>query len=266
MRKVILPWIPLTMAILLCVPAAWSLRPVDVPQDELVGVEHLTPAANAKLPRRVPRYVYFENSGSGSVVLDPELSKPMASDDSGFRFPDDPAGTLLAKALSPAEMRPITERTTEPRPRPSSPRVEAPLLPLPPCHTDLPRVAIADSHTAQPPLVMEEVFFVTFAETLLPAVVALEAAARVRVPSVDVNKSIPLPILAKPSPDRAPLDDATIEASNAAALSGTVSARTKPAPFLKLTLPDPFENRKPVAPAVTPPEDVPNTMPSLPKR
>jgi hypothetical protein len=264
MRKVILPWIPLTIAVLLCIPAALWLRPTDGARVELVGDEPSPPPPNVRLQPKARHVGYWELWGSRSGASDPELSKPMASDDSGFRFPDDHAGTLLAKALSPSEMRPIADPTTQPRPRPDS-RVEAPSLPLPSCHTDLPRVAIADTHTAQPPLVMEEIFFVTHAEALLPAVVALEAAARVRVPSVDVNKPIPLPILAKPSSDRAPLDDATIEASNAAALSGTVPARTKPAPFLKLTLPDPFENRKPVAPPVTQSEDVPNTTPRLPK-
>jgi hypothetical protein len=86
-----------------------------------------------------------------------------------------------------------------------------------------------------------------------------EAAGRVRVPSPDVNQPPPLPVLAKPLPDRAPVDDVTGAASSAAVQSGTVPPRTKAAPFLKLTLPDPFENRKPVAPPVTPPEEVPNT-------
>jgi hypothetical protein len=92
------------------------------------------------------------------------------------------------------------------------------------------------------------------------------AEKRVRVPSVDVNQPIPLPMLAKPSADRAPLDDATGEASNAAALSATTPERMKPVPFLKLTLPDPFENRRPVAPPLTLSEDVPNTSPRVPSR
>lgn len=92
------------------------------------------------------------------------------------------------------------------------------------------------------------------------------AEQRVRVPSVDVNQPIPLPILAKPSADRAPLDDATTEASNAAVLSARTPERTKPMPFLKLTLPDPFENRRPVVPPLTPSEEVPNTTPRVPSR
>jgi hypothetical protein len=91
-------------------------------------------------------------------------------------------------------------------------------------------------------------------------------AARIHVPSMDVNKPMPVPILAKPLPDRASVDDITSDASNAAAVSATMPERTKPAPFQKVTLPDPFENRKPVAPAVTTSEQVPNSTPSLPKR
>jgi hypothetical protein len=93
----------------------------------------------------------------------------------------------------------------------------------------------------------------------------LTKPGRINVPSADVQKPAPLPVLAKPSPDRASLDDPTVEASNAATPSGTVPARTKPAPFVKMSQPDPFENRKPVAPPVTLTEDVPNTTPRLPK-
>lgn len=91
-------------------------------------------------------------------------------------------------------------------------------------------------------------------------------AARVHVPSMDVNKPMSVPILAKPLPDRAPVDDVTADASNAAAISATMPQRTKPAPFQKVSLPDPFENRKPVAPAVSSSEQVPNSTPSLPKK
>jgi hypothetical protein len=106
----------------------------------------------------------------------------------------------------------------------------------------------------------------------LSLVIALTAAAglyrdapeRIRVPSVDVTRPAPLPTLAKPLPDRAPFDDVTSPLSNPSSGSNAMPARTRPAPFLKLTPPDPFEHRRPVAPPVTPSEEVPNTPPRLP--
>jgi hypothetical protein len=254
MRNAVFAWFVPMAALLLSVALTGCGKGELTPRDAAPQCEESAPPSG---------YVsgIFNAGGGVPVEHDP---KPETPEDPSFRFPDDHAGTLLAKVLPPSEPPRVVERTTQPRPHPGAQRVEAPGLPLS-SHTELPHVAIASKQAPQPHLVMEEVFFITHAETLLPAAVALEAAARVRVPSVDVNQPIPLPILAKPASDRAPLDDATIEASNAAALSGTVPARTKPAPFLKLTLPDPFENRKPVAPPVTQMEDVPNTTPRLPK-
>jgi hypothetical protein len=251
MRIVVLPLFALLMAVSGCGKA--ELAPRDAaPKFDVAAPPSVDSAAQC-------------NAGE-ELVLQKEEPKPSSSEDPGFRFPEDHAGALLAKTLPPSELRPVIERTTEPRQRPGSPRVESPSLPLPPCHTDLPRVVIVSKHTTQPHPLMEEAFFLTHADALLPTAIVLEAAERVRVPSVDVNKPMPLPILAKPLSDRALFDDVTTDASNAAALSGTMPTRTTPAPFLKLTVPDPFENRKPVAPPVTQSEDVPNTTPTLPKR
>jgi hypothetical protein len=47
-----------------------------------------------------------------------------------------------------------------------------------------------------------------------------------RLPSIDVETPLPLPILAHPKNDRASLDDATMEASQAAALARVRPHRT----------------------------------------
>jgi hypothetical protein len=65
-----------------------------------------------------------------------------------------------------------------------------------------------------------------------------------RLPSIDVETPLPLPILAHPKNDRASLDDATMEASQAAALVRVRPRRTEPVPFAPLNLPDPFENAR----------------------
>jgi hypothetical protein len=66
---------------------------------------------------------------------------------------------------------------------------------------------------------------------------------RLRVPSLDGNKSVDLPPMAQPLPDRAPVTDPTLSASREAVLSAAMPARKKPAPYLRVTLPDPFEHR-----------------------
>jgi hypothetical protein len=79
-----------------------------------------------------------------------------------------------------------------------------------------------------------------------PASMKLAAGPKVAWPSPDVNQPIPLPILARQVTDRASLDDPSGDASHAAALAKRVPDRTTPAPFLKLTIPDPFEHRNAV--------------------
>jgi hypothetical protein len=86
-----------------------------------------------------------------------------------------------------------------------------------------------------------------------------------RIAAPDVNQPAPLPILATPQPDRAPLTDVTSESSRAAALSGALPSRVTPAPFVRQQIPDPFEHQKalrlrsPIAedsnppPTITPP-------------
>ena len=64
----------------------------------------------------------------------------------------------------------------------------------------------------------------------------------VQLPAADVNKPLPIPVLGQPKQDRAALDDTTLEASQAAALSKLRPRRTGPVPFAPVNLPDPFEN------------------------
>src|SRR5262249_53072978 len=77
-----------------------------------------------------------------------------------------------------------------------------------------------------------------------------------RLPSPDVNRPVALPPLAQPVLDRAALDDQTSAASLDAALAAPVPQRSAPAPFLRLTLPDPFEHRQTVKLRAIPPEDL----------
>ena len=161
-------------------------------------------------------------------------------------FPDDAGGRLLAKMLPPREPDNLRlSRPEVPRPVAASIRMDPPDLPLPPNQTAMPRLpAPARGSPLWPRLVLEESLG-GWPETLvLPQQQALPDTGRVRVPSEDMNQPLPLPILAQPVPDRAALDDPTADASTAAALATPLPMRITPAPFLKLSLPDPYDHRR----------------------
>jgi hypothetical protein len=62
-------------------------------------------------------------------------------------------------------------------------------------------------------------------------------------PSRDLNQPVDLPVLATYKLDRASLDDPTMEYSVQQAQGGDLRQREKKAPFVRVNLPDPFENR-----------------------
>src|SRR5262249_51795249 len=101
---------------------------------------------------------------------------------------------------------------------------------------------------------------------ILPQLPSLPDGDRVRVPSVDVNQPIPLPMLARPVADRAPLDDPTADASAVAALAAPIPSRTTKAPFLKLTLPDPYDRRRSETPTSAESSEFPVGTPQTPRR
>src|SRR5439155_14953385 len=77
-----------------------------------------------------------------------------------------------------------------------------------------------------------------FALPRLPESPHLPAGPRLRVASPDVNQPIPLPVLGQRAPDRAALDDPTVDVSLALALAISPPLRLVPAPFLRLALPN----------------------------
>jgi hypothetical protein len=167
---------------------------------------------------------------------------------SAFSFPADEGGKLLAKELPPPQHVPSPEVPTRPRLLPTFPRgFERPELPLPPSLSDMPRPP--DTRTSvvkQPHQILDEPFPTGLERLTPPETRVLPAGAGVRLPSLDATQPVPLPILAQLQIDRASLDDPTVAASLAAALSELAPVRANPAPFLRLTLPDPFEHRETV--------------------
>lgn len=169
----------------------------------------------------------------------------------GFRFPEDRGGKLLAELLPPREkLPPLPAAAAQPRPRPASRLLEQPDPPVPSLPADTPRgLAMTAARSPRPQLLPEGVPLVgQLATSPLPGPVTLPAGTPVRAWSPDVNQPLPLPLLARRQPEPPEADDPAAEASRAAALAAPVPVRTAPAPFLRLSVPDPYEHRRPARP------------------
>jgi hypothetical protein len=102
----------------------------------------------------------------------------------------------------------------------------------------------------------------------LPSPIKLPTGSPVRVAGPDVQQTPPLPILARPQSGSGSVTDPTAEASQAAALAAPVPVRTRPAPFDRPSIPDPFENRHAVHLHTPPPKTPlpPQVLPRFPSK
>jgi hypothetical protein len=198
---------------------------------------------------------------SSAAPLAPPLeTEPLRSLDSspqeavtqseGFRFPQDRGGKLLADLLPPAQQQsrlPSDEPATPVRfalPR-SLERVESG---LPLCTSEPSRWNPSQGKSAARPRPVPEGVPLADcrADPVVPQRDELFAGELVREWSPEVNEPLGLPILAQKQGEIAAADDATGDVSLAAALAAAPPKRTTPAPFLRLSLPDPFEHRRTV--------------------
>jgi hypothetical protein len=192
------------------------------------------------LPVEKVRLIALENGRDVEPARSPNADQAAE----GFRFPDDPAGEMLSKILTPSEKKPQLYPSSQPRLLSASPAVEHPVLPLPPAHVEATRLPQTKRPLIRPrPLAEERPILGNQLVPELPQAKVLAASDRVRLASVDPRQPTPLPISAQPVNDRFPIEDVTAEASLAGVLSSPPPARTAPAPFIKTRSPDPFENR-----------------------
>jgi hypothetical protein len=207
---------------------------------------------------------------SAELVTSDQGAAVPSKSDSEFPFPADKGGRLLADRLRPAnQVPPLPEDKPTASKRLASPvKLENPELSLPKLSIpSLPSIPLAKTKQIRPTLVEGEPPLSRERLDLPgPGPVRLAAGPKVAWPSPDINQPIRLPILARQVTDRASLDDPSGDASLAAALAAKVPDRTTQAPFLKLTIPDPFEHRNTVrlraAPAITfPIEGLPSPRP-----
>jgi hypothetical protein len=132
------------------------------------------------------------------------------------------------------------------------------LVPAPPPKAD--RVAL------RPTLVTEELPPTPLAAVSVPEPVRMATTQGARADSIDVHQLPPLPVLAQSVQERATLDDVTADVSTVMVLSARMPLRLAPAPFVRLAIPDPFENRRPLTLLVPPEPGSPLTgSPQVPR-
>jgi hypothetical protein len=185
-----------------------------------------------------------------------------------FAFPGDRGGRLLTELLTPSEKsRPYPiALASERRATSGAATTQAPTLPLPAIQAEPARLPAKPAPRVLRPTPPPEEMPLAGEHTALslPQIIVLPAGERVRLPSTAVNEPPALPILAQPVIDRASLDDPTVDASQATALSAPPPDRNTPAPATRQAVADPFENRK--SPRLPPDDPMPVTATPKPPR
>jgi hypothetical protein len=173
-------------------------------------------------------------------------NEPTALAEGGsFTFPDDMGGKALAKRLTPAVPPSMPASVpSAPRPRKLPAFLDAPEPPLPDAAGSPPRLALPAIKELRPTALPERIpADVGSSIADLPPLPESPAGSLTRNPAADLSKPATLPILtSKPVADRAPLTDPTAEFTAGSVISPSLPLRTEPAGFIRINLPDPFEN------------------------
>jgi hypothetical protein len=172
-----------------------------------------------------------------------------------FEFADDTGGKILSRILPPNEPAKMpADAKTGPLARTRPGALERPDVPANPPVKALPKLPPAARSSLRPHLPAEkDPLAGGGAEIDVPRRPELPESGLIRTPSRDVNLPIDLPIQSRYTADRAPLDDATAEFSLEQAVRRPQPLRETPAPFVRINLPEPFENRASVKTAVPEP-------------
>jgi hypothetical protein len=217
-------------------------RPQIIRPEVETGAEKPAPRGKKSGPAAVAK----SEPGKGRPAGE---TKPNGTGD-GVRYADDSGGKLLAALLPPHRTVPPVPAGSPSGPRRPAglPHLERPELPLPPNLSGLPRPPLDPPVRPVRPRSLAGGMPLGWyrSDPDVPQRQKLPASAGVRLPSVDVNRPVPLAVLGQAQPDRALLTDPAPEVSREAALAGAVPPRTIPVPFLRLNLPDPFEHRRAV--------------------
>src|SRR5262249_33619944 len=144
------------------------------------------------------------------------------------------------------------------------PRFGEMTLPLPSTPgTDLARLpAPTRKDTRRPEFVLEEGLEVGGLAPAVPREPSFATPAPERGEAQDASLPSPVPGLGAPLPDRVPREAVTTEASRGAVLTASLRGRTTRARYVRMSVPDPFENRQPLTVSVPAEESAPQSGPA----
>lgn len=164
-----------------------------------------------------------------------------------FRFADDSAGKALAELLPPASPKSLEPATSvKPHDRALPEYLVDPSYPS--RLDDLPVVRLPNppgTKVLPSSLIDQAPYDIGGLSTASPAPIYLPEGALVRIESSnELSQPAPLPLLGKPVPDRASLDDPTADFTAKSVILETIPLRSEPDPNSKINLPNPFELRE----------------------
>jgi len=196
------------------------------------------------------------------VAVQPKKEEPPAPPPPTFPFPNDSAGKLLPKVVTPPmPPAPAGEKFgVTPKPRTTPGKLIEPDGLQRVIHF-APPLLTGKTSSAAPTAPAERVPFDLGAGSgAVPARPAFPEAPGIAVKARDVKLPPDLAPLGRQLPDRASLDDPTSDAANGLIANKSPTPVLGQSGFLKVTLPDPFELGEQVKPKV-PPAAEPNPAP-----
>jgi hypothetical protein len=166
-------------------------------------------------------------------------------DGRSFAFPDDAGGKALSKTLTPAAPPPMPAAApAAPKERKVPPFLDAPAPPMPDAASTPPRLGLPPIKDVRPaPLPDRVPLDLGGVIPELPARPEIATGPLTRTEGRDVSRPADLPVLSpKPVSDRASLADPTAEFTAGSVINPNLPLRTEQAGFVRINLPDPFEN------------------------
>lgn len=186
-----------------------------------------------------------------------------------FAFPADEGGKILSRILppsKPAALSPLPSKSASERPLPAF--LAAPDATGTPT-TLAPKPFPQPPRTAPRPMPLNDRVPIELAQREIdrPEVVVLPVGGLTKIDALDLKKPVHLPILARPTADRASLEDPTTEFTARSILNDNLPLRVTMALFVKVNLPEPFENAEPAKVKITIPDDPAKALgnPPLPR-
>lgn len=201
-----------------------------------------------RAPARDKPVLYVSEGGTGSMRVDDD-GKDGKKEEKGpeFKLPADAAGKLLEQVLPPTPRPGLLNSPTRRTPPAATPPRLATLEPtLPDVPAPRPTPLKERKDRSRPVVVTEEAVDDGFDAPAVPVVPSFETLRKDRERSESVHVPPPLPYLGTQIEDRVSFDDPTLDASTEAALIAPLPERTSAVPFTVLTVPEPFELRKPL--------------------